>query len=219
MTTPEPGAFYFGGATDALSADADVNMAQALYGPSPDEQQRVGFPNFTEPAGGSRVWTPPENSLVGFPSREDRADAADIARNLGGTMFAQPGAALDPNGRPVLINEDGSMSTERNIGVSDPRLNKGRHTNIPSIQEGRQLSVRQAIDWALKSGIDYPSYDTPEAADAAAIARHRKLEPAGQGQPGQPEQVTLPPIQNTPDFMSDELTAHLMQMLLGRQGQ
>jgi len=49
MTTPEPGSFFFGGATDALSADADVNVAQALWGPSQDERQRVGFPNFTEP--------------------------------------------------------------------------------------------------------------------------------------------------------------------------
>jgi hypothetical protein len=72
--------------------------------------------------------------------------------------------------------------------------------------------VNQAIEWALRSGQQYPSFDTAEEADAAAIARHRKLEPAQAGP------VTLPPIQNTPDYMTNELLARVIQSMLGRRG-
>jgi hypothetical protein len=111
-----------------------VNGPDTAHQPEPGAFYFGGTTSSLNPPPG---WRPPQDSLVPWPSNADRADAADIARNLGGTMFARPGAALDVHGRPIIVNADGSMSTERNIGVQDPRLNDNRFTNIPSIQEGR----------------------------------------------------------------------------------
>src|SRR5688500_10951296 len=52
---------------------------------------------------------------------------------------AAPSAGVNPiNNRPILDNGDGSYSTEESITVTDPRLNGGRPTNIPSIWGGRR---------------------------------------------------------------------------------
>jgi len=75
-------------------------------------------------------------------------------------------------------NPGGSRSTERLIGVDDPRLNGGRPTLIPTLfmQGGKvvefssvsktgsiSVSGKQqagAIEAALASGLEYPSFDT-----------------------------------------------------------
>ena len=79
-----------------------------------------------------------------------------------------------------LNNPGGSQSTERLIGVNDPRLNNGRPTVIPSVffHKGKiiqfsavsktgQISVSReqqagAIEAAIASGLVFPSFDSHE---------------------------------------------------------
>lgn len=82
---------------------------------------------------------------------------------------------LPSTGRPMLQNPDGSVSTERSITVTDPRLNGGRPTNIPSIWNGRQLDDQGAIAAALQSGQQFQGFDSIPEAVSAAEARSAML--------------------------------------------
>ena len=165
MTQPAPGEFFFGGASDALSNE-DIDVMQALYGPSPDERERVGFPNFSYPEPGAQS----------FADVEDALRIAD-----GGGLFAFSDARRHPvTGRPIIRNPDYSGSSERGITVESADLNQGQITNIPSIWDGQQLSEREAIARAVQSGQRFPSFGTMDEAVQASIANSRMLGLAGQ---------------------------------------
>jgi hypothetical protein len=153
-----------GGAAGRVAAQRFID--QYRHPPSPDTPNAPGG-----------VWRPPQQSLIEPPTPEDRQRAREIAGS--GALRAAPGARLNEAGRPILRNPDGSVSTERSITVEDPRLNGGRVTLIPSIQEGQQLSPRQAIAYAIRSGQRYPSFDNQAQADEYAVQRSHGL---GQGQ-------------------------------------
>ena len=51
---------------------------------------------------------------------------------------------IDLNNRPILINNDGSVSTESSIGVND---GNGTEYLIPTIIEGQRVSDEAAIDY------------------------------------------------------------------------
>ncbi len=88
-------------------------------------------------------------------------------------------------------NSGGSKSSERLIGVNDPRLNKGKPTLIPtvffhkgkivqhsSVSKTGQISVsrdqqRDAIDAAVASGLEYPAFDNHEQSTKFASERSR----------------------------------------------
>lgn len=99
--------------------------------------------------------------------------------------------AVGPQGRPLVANPDGSFSTERTITVTDPRINDGRPTNIPSMFGGREVPQGEAIDIiARNNGVDpesgqrLPAFASIEEATAAARARSDALGVSvGQGQP------------------------------------
>lgn len=67
-----------------------------------------------------------------------------------------------------LVNEDGSISTVRSGSVEDERLNGGRPTLIPFVWDGRVADPDEAIEFAVKSGVEWPAFDTNEAATAAS---------------------------------------------------
>jgi len=48
-------------------------------------------------------------------------------------------------GRPIVLNDDGTVSTERTITISDPGINGGKFTNIPTMFGGKQVSEPMAI--------------------------------------------------------------------------
>ena len=48
-----------------------------------------------------------------------------------------------PNGRPIISNPDGSLSTERTTTVQLPN---GKWINIPTMFDGKEVSVNQAFD-------------------------------------------------------------------------
>jgi hypothetical protein len=76
------------------------------------------------------------------------------------------------DGGPAIINPDGTTSTEVSITVTDPSLNNGAPTNIPSLWNGKIVDENTAIANALKAGADkYKSYNSVEEAVAAAKER------------------------------------------------
>jgi len=72
------------------------------------------------------------------------------------------------DGYPQQYDEEGRGMSEYSVTVTDPRINKGRPTNIPSLWEGKVLSEDKAILKALANGGPYPSYTSiPQAIEAA----------------------------------------------------
>jgi hypothetical protein len=80
-------------------------------------------------------------------------------------------SAKTHDGHPARRNSDGSYSTELSITVTDPRLNKGRPTNIPSLWKGKEVDENTAVENAVKSGRQFKSYESIDSAVSAAKAR------------------------------------------------
>ncbi len=85
-------------------------------------------------------------------------------------------------GRPVVINKDGSISSEQSVTIIDRRINGGRPTNIPTFFNGRKVSVEKAISIIVNSkgkdpetGRKLPGFRTIEEAVSAAIKRSGTL--------------------------------------------
>lgn len=81
------------------------------------------------------------------------------------------GTLLTHDGYPARKNPDGSHSTEVSITVTDPRLNEGKPTNIPSMWEGKEVDEDTAVNKALMSKKTYKSFDSIESAVKAAKER------------------------------------------------
>lgn len=96
--------------------------------------------------------------------RLDKSGATD-------TKDAKPGVpsgAKTHDGYPARKNADGSYSTEVSITVTNPKLNGGKPTNIPSLWKGKEVDEDTAVKNALASGKKYDSFATiPEAVTAA----------------------------------------------------
>lgn len=72
------------------------------------------------------------------------------------------------DGYPARQNADGSYSTEVSITVTNPKLNGGKPTNIPSLWYGKEVDENTAVNNVLASGKKYESFSTiPEAVKAA----------------------------------------------------
>lgn len=90
-------------------------------------------------------------------------------------------------------NPDGSWSSEITVTVTDPRLNNGQPTVVPSLWlvDGKPVRVNEdaAVDMALKSGLAFQGF--PDMAAAEKFANDR--ESAWQGiKPA--EAVKIPPL-------------------------
>lgn len=82
-----------------------------------------------------------------------------------------PVVEMTHDGFPAVRNADGSHSTELSVTVTDPRLNGGAPTNIPSLWKGVQLADDKAVDAALGSGRAFPKFRTIDEAVGSAKAR------------------------------------------------
>jgi len=109
---------------------------------------------------------PPAPTPKAKPGTE--IDLDDIGRRKGNVVPS--------TGRPLIQNEDGSVSSELSITITDPRINKGKPTNIPSIWDGEKLSDEEAIERAISSGKKFESFKTIEDAVEAAVKRSKKLD-------------------------------------------
>jgi len=129
----------------------------------------------------------------------------------------------------VIKNPDGSRSTERSITVTDPRLNQGRPTNIPSLVKGQNKdnvqnilsndrmsdsSVEMAVRRALArqtAGEFLPSFNTIGEAERAAALRSD----SGQAQ----SRKVMPQSQRTLDPKADEQGRKLREQITQALGQ
>ena len=78
-------------------------------------------------------------------------------------------------GRPILRTPSGDVATEMGITVTDPRLNGGKPTNLPSIWGMQALGDRDAVTAALKSGQKFAAYKSIPAAVKASKEHSAEL--------------------------------------------
>lgn len=101
------------------------------------------------------------------------SEAPNFAQYVAAAKQRRAGATgnLTHDGLPARQNADGSQSTELSITVTDPRLNGGKPTNIPSLWGGQVVDNDTAVTNALATGKPYQSFGTIDQAVAAAKAR------------------------------------------------
>lgn len=121
-------------------------------------------------------------------------------------------------GRPILNNEDGSISTEETITIEDP-FNNGKYVNIPTIYGGKRVSPDKAIEIFSKSGgvdpdtgIKLEPHETIDQAVQAAQARSQML---GQmyANPSQVGALPADPLPAITQQKVDESTGFLDSLL------
>lgn len=135
------------------------------------------------------------------------SDKTAVPRHVLPEGFAAQLADLTPRGEgslrthdgyPARRNPDGSVSTEVSITVTDPRLNDGKPTNIPSLWRGVELSEDDAVTAAMRSGRTFAAYSSVD--EAVASARQRSAAGGASAKSSAP----MPTIQRDPlqgDYM------------------
>jgi hypothetical protein len=92
----------------------------------------------------------------------------DLQLNTKGVADFKANGIKTHDGYPARQNADGSYSTEVSITVTNPKLNGGKPTNIPSLWYGKEVDENTAVNNVLASGKKYESFSTiPEAVKAA----------------------------------------------------
>ncbi len=76
----------------------------------------------------------------------------------------------EKTGRKAVLNKDKSISSERTITVEMD----GKHYVLPTIIDGKQLSEKDAVDYAVKNKSFLGSFDTAEEAKTYAENRSRQ---------------------------------------------
>ncbi len=120
---------------------------------------------------------PPDAELVG-----PQGEAEDTGIAAASALGAEDTGVPTTGERPRVQNEDGSVSSELSITVTDPAINEGKPTNIPSMFEGvkrpQEEAIRRIVEAGGKdpeTGRELPAFDTIEEAVAAAQERSDSL--------------------------------------------
>ena len=179
-----------------------------------------------------------ENGAVPYSKEQIQAG---VEAALGMRELAQPGMTdgrelappagllesgnIDLNARPVVHNDDGSISTVRTISVNMD----GQEILIPTISEdGRIMSDDEAVQQYLETGKHFGKFDTAKNATAYAEQLHEQqasqyLSPAAPPPDIQPESLAggiLPPdkVAQLSDMIDRaEKTQHEAQVAYGVQ--
>ena len=136
-----------------------------------------------EPKATTSTDTPPPADHVKYleqnPTTENKASfdkeygpgSADKALK-GAKSGSKAGAGQKTHdGYPARENADGSYSTEVSITVTNPKLNNGKPTNIPSLWKGKEVDEDTAVRNALATGKSYKAFNSINEAVTAAKAR------------------------------------------------
>ena len=98
-----------------------------------------------------------------------------------------------PEGRPVYSDPTGNYVTEKTITVTNPNINDGKPTNIPTVFGGRILTEEESINRIIQSGgkdpitgRELPGYETINYAVEEAKKRSEDLgnQLKGKAKPG-----------------------------------
>ena len=146
-------------------ADAQA-VSEASPTASPDAAMAKGAASAMAP---QQVTAPAEAPTA----NPDAAAAATAAGNMpkGSQLPLAGQGKLTHDGLPARQNADGSYSTEVSITVTDPRLNGGKPTNIPSLWGGKEVDENTAVKNALSSGKAYQAFGSIDEAVSAAQSR------------------------------------------------
>ena len=79
---------------------------------------------------------------------------------------------IDLTNRPVIHNDDGSISTERSFSFWDD--DEQKEILVPQIVNGKLLSEDDAINHYYETGENLGKFDTPEEADDYAYKLHNR---------------------------------------------
>lgn len=149
-------------AFQAAGGDSDNSEAVAPVG---EQQQGVAAPiempavDTAQPSSGEEMLPPADEQLP------DVEPAQDLER-IPGMIEA---GNIDLHSRPIVRNEDGSISTVRSISANFD----GREVLIPTVSDdGRILTDGQAIQQYLKTGRHLGVFDSPQDATAYAQQLH-----------------------------------------------
>src|ERR1700733_3556645 len=83
---------------------------------------------------------------------------------------------INLNGRPIINNSDGTISSEVSFSRADDPKHPGKEVLVPLIVNGKKLTQEQAWQHYIETGEHMGIFDTPEQADAYAQKVHsRKL--------------------------------------------
>jgi hypothetical protein len=93
-------------------------------------------------------------------------------------------------GRKIMKDEKGNIATEKTVTVTDPRINDGRPTNIPTIYNGNFFTEKEAIEVIVRNkGVDPDTghklkgyYSINDAVIAARERSNRLGKEYGQGE-------------------------------------
>jgi hypothetical protein len=81
----------------------------------------------------------------------------------------------------ALQRPDGRLSTIYTASEEDPRLNGGRPTLFPTIWDGQELPIADAIERSLASGQQWPAFNNHHEATQAAKWLSPQLPTTAQG--------------------------------------
>ena len=105
--------------------DMAIDMEQPKQEQRPQMQPQVGLP--------------PQFAMEGFGTPPP-------------LKLGEPTGEYTPEGRPLLLNNQGGKSSEYSVGVTDPRINNKALTHIPSIYDGSILNQKDAIQEVVDAG-------------------------------------------------------------------
>lgn len=171
LSPPDPAGAAPAAAREAYAASMPALPRDRPAAPPPDPGAR----NMTRPGAFDSVFdavaaaTDPRLSAALNPGAPP--SLASLYAGGGPTRPPTDQVGIAPTGRPMLSNPDGSVSTELSITVTDPRINGGRPTNVPTIWGGRRMNDDMAVNAALASGQKFPAFPSIPAAERAAEYR------------------------------------------------
>ena len=99
----------------------------------------------------------------------------DVYPQYGGTPLLGVGGNHPLTGRPYMASPDGGVATERGITVTDPRMNGGLPSNLPSIWGGLLYDPKDAVSVAMRQQNYFPSFPDINSAVQASIDNSRNL--------------------------------------------
>lgn len=118
---------------------------------------------FFEPAA-----SPSQDGAASQSSAKQSNPIYTVSDNIPGMVEA---GNIDLSKRPVVKNEDGSISTVRSMSFDID----GTEILVPTVSDdGKIMTNEQAIDQYMKTGENLGKFDSPDAADAYAQTLHEQ---------------------------------------------
>ena len=137
--------------------------------------------------------TPYNESLVSEGQQKAQFTPAQFKSSITAPKFKDQGN-IDLFNRPMVVNDDGSLSTVRSMSFGED----GKEILIPTIRHGlnRPMTNDEAIDWYHKTGEFLGKFDSIDEADQYAKLLHEQqaklYRPQGQSESPAPGTLNMP---------------------------